>query len=109
SRVSSVLAVGLMSALGLGLLTWYYAKTLTRPAQAQRAAQAAVKSRAQGEMPLPHLPPIAAPVLRTDPPPPPAPASDGGASAVERILGSAPSLPPEAPAGTAVLAAAGAP
>src|SRR5579863_3241842 len=35
SRVSSVLAVGLMSALGLGLLTWYYAKTLTRPAQAQ--------------------------------------------------------------------------
>jgi type IV secretion system protein VirB10 len=108
SRVSSVLAVGLMSALGLGLLTWYYAKTLTRPAQAQRAAQAAVKSRAQGEMALPHLPPITAPVLRADPPSPPAAPSDGEASAVERILGSAPSLPPEVPAGTAVLAAAGA-
>jgi type IV secretion system protein VirB10 len=109
SRVSSVLAVGLMSALGLGLLTWYYAKTLTRPAQAQRAAQAAVKSRAQGEMALPHLPPITAPVLRADPPPAPVPASDGDATAVERILGSAPSPPPaEVPASAAVLAAAGA-
>jgi type IV secretion system protein VirB10 len=109
SRVSSVLAVGLMSALGLGLLTWYYAKTLTRPAQAQRAAQAAVKSRAQGEMPLPHLPPITAPVLRADPPSRPAAASDGDATAVERILGSAPAMPPaEAPAGT-VLPSAGVP
>jgi type IV secretion system protein VirB10 len=110
SRVSSVLAVGLMSALGLGLLTWYYAKTLTRPAQAQRAAQAAVKSRAQGEMALPHLPPISPPVLRADPPSPPAPASDGDATAVERILGRAPTLPPaEIPAGMAVPPAAGAP
>ena len=29
SRVSSLLAITLMSTLGLGLLTWYYAKTLT--------------------------------------------------------------------------------
>ena len=55
SRVSSVLAMGLMSALGLGLLTWYYAQTLTRPAQVQHAAQAAAKNRAQGEMALPSL------------------------------------------------------
>jgi type IV secretion system protein VirB10 len=110
SRVSSVLAVGLMSALGLGLLTWYYAKTLTRPAQAQRAAQLAVKSRAQGEMALPHLPPITPPVLRADPTLPPVPAPDGGATAVERILGPAPTLPPaEIPAGMGVPPAAGAP
>src|SRR5690349_14401278 len=63
SRVSSVLAITLMSALGLGLLTWYYARTLTQPAQAQHAAQAAVKSRAQGEMALPRLPPLAAPLV----------------------------------------------
>src|SRR5207302_4113478 len=67
ARVSSVLALSLMSALGLGLLTWYSARTLTRPAQAQHAAQAAVKSRAQGEMALPRLPPIAAPLVAKEP------------------------------------------
>ena len=41
--------------LGLGLLTWYYAKALTRPGQAHQAAQAAVKQHAQGEMALPPL------------------------------------------------------
>ena len=30
-----------MSVLGVGLLTWYYAKALTRPAQAHQAAQPA--------------------------------------------------------------------
>ena len=30
SRVSSILAVGLMSLLGLGMLTWYYANAITR-------------------------------------------------------------------------------
>ena len=90
SKVSSVLAITLMSTLGLGLLTWYYAKTLTRPAQARHAAQAAVKSKAQAEMTLPPLPPIASPFVRKDTPPP-APAPD--ASAMERILGPAPALP----------------
>ena len=89
SKVSSVLAITLMSTLGLGLLTWYYAKTLTKPAQAQHAAQAAVKSRAQGEMTLPPLPPIASPFARKDTPTAPAP----DASAMERILGPAPALP----------------
>ena len=42
------LAIALMSALGVGLLTWYYAKALTRPAQAQHAAQAAVKDARAG-------------------------------------------------------------
>ena len=89
SKVSSVLAITLMSTLGLGLLTWYYAKTLTRPAQAQHAAQAAVKSKAQAEMTLPPLPPITSPFVRKDTPTAPAPE----ASAMERILGPAPALP----------------
>jgi len=69
SRTSSVLAITFMSTLGLGLLAWYYAKTLTRPAQAQHAAQAAVKSHAQGEMTLPPLPPIELPFIRKEPRP----------------------------------------
>ena len=32
SRVSNVLAAGLMIALGVGALAWYYAHALTRPA-----------------------------------------------------------------------------
>ena len=89
SRTSSVLAITFMSTLGLGLLAWYYAKTLTRPAQAQHAAQAAVKSHAQAEMTLPPLPPVESPFVRKEPPPAPAP----DASAMERILGPAPAQP----------------
>ena len=55
SRLSSFLAMGLMCALGVGFLTWYYARTLARPAQAHQAAQSAAKSHAQGEMTLPSL------------------------------------------------------
>jgi type IV secretion system protein VirB10 len=55
SRVSNILALGLMSALGLGALTWYYATTMQRQAQARKNAQAASAHRAQGDMPLPPL------------------------------------------------------
>ena len=92
SKVTSVLAMTLMSALGLGLLTWYYAKTLTRSAQAQHAAQAAVKSRAQAEMTLPPLPPITSPFVRKDASPP-APSGTADPTAMEQILGPAPPLP----------------
>jgi type IV secretion system protein VirB10 len=91
SRVSSVLAITLMSTLGLGLLTWYYAKALTRPGQAQHAAQAAAKNHAQGDMPLPPLGPIESPFQRkTSTPAPPQPPDP---TAVERMLGPAPALP----------------
>jgi len=90
SRVSSGLAIGLMLALGLGLLTWYYARALTRPAQAQHAAQAAVKSRAQGEMALPSLGHIVSPLVPKDPPPPAAPPPEP--RAMEQLLGPAPPL-----------------
>jgi type IV secretion system protein VirB10 len=55
SRVSGFLAAGLMIALGLSALTWYYARALTRPSHARAIAQAATASRAQGEMLLPSL------------------------------------------------------
>jgi type IV secretion system protein VirB10 len=92
SRVSSALAIGLMSTLGLGLLTWYYARTLSRPGEKQHAAQAAVKSRAQGEMALPPLGPIVSPLVPKDPPPAPVTAPEP--TAMERILGPPPTLPP---------------
>jgi type IV secretion system protein VirB10 len=55
SRVSNVLAIGLMSVLGLGSLTWYYANALMRQGRAKQTAQAASINRAQGDMPLPSL------------------------------------------------------
>ena len=63
SRISSILAIGLMSVLGLGMLTWYYANAMTRQNRAQESAQTTTANRAQGEMPLPSL-------GRIDPPPP---------------------------------------
>jgi type IV secretion system protein VirB10 len=68
SRISSLLAVGLMSILGLGMLTWYYAHAITRQSRARQSAQTLSTSRAQGEMPLPGL-------GRVDPPPPDPPSS----------------------------------
>jgi type IV secretion system protein VirB10 len=76
SRISNLLAMGLMSTLGLGLLAWYYVHTFAHQADAKRAAQSASRNQATGEMPLPSLGPIQ----------PPTPA-------VERVLGP----PPEPP------------
>src|ERR1700678_2866166 len=80
SRVSNLLAVGLMSLLGLGMLIWYYANAITRQSRARQHAQAASINRAQGDMPLPSLGRI------DPPPPPPAPAPD-----------STPWAPPDSP------------
>ena len=70
SRISSVLAIGLMSLLGLGMLTWYYANALTRQSRARQSAQTSSASRAQGEMALPSLGRIDPP-SRGEPGPPP--------------------------------------
>jgi type IV secretion system protein VirB10 len=94
SRVSSALAIALMSTLGVGFLTWYYARALTRPAQAHQAAQVAAKNHAQGEMALPPLGPIASPLVPKAAPQP-APPSDP--PALERALGPAPPLAPATP------------
>jgi type IV secretion system protein VirB10 len=81
SRISNLLAVGLMSLLGLGMLIWYYANAITRQSRARQHAQAASINRAQGDMPLPSL-------GRIDPPPPPPPAP---------ALDSTPWAPPDSP------------
>jgi type IV secretion system protein VirB10 len=81
SRISNLLAVGLMSLLGLGMLIWYYANAITRQSRARQHAQAASISRAQGDMALPSL-------GRIDPPPPPPPAP---------ALDSTPWAPPDSP------------
>jgi type IV secretion system protein VirB10 len=94
SRVTSVLSISLMMMLGAGLLTWYYARALNRPAAAQHAALVSAKNRAQGEMTLPSLGPIQAPYLHKETPPPQAPPAQPDSSAMERILGPVPPLPP---------------
>jgi type IV secretion system protein VirB10 len=63
SRVSNLLAIGLMSVLGLGMLTWYYANAMMRPSRARQSTQSSAMKQVQGDMPLPSL-------GRIDPPPP---------------------------------------
>jgi type IV secretion system protein VirB10 len=63
SRVSSLMAVGLMSVLGLGMLAWYYSRAITRQTHAQLNAQEAAKSRVQGDVALPSIGRIVAPRL----------------------------------------------
>jgi type IV secretion system protein VirB10 len=71
SRVSNILAAALMSLLGLGALTWYYANTVTRSARARETAQAAASQRAQGgDAPLPSLGRVVPPAARDLPEPP---------------------------------------
>lgn len=76
SRMTSALAIGLMSALALGFLAWYYTQTFAKRAEAQEAAKTSTRTKAQGEMSLP-------PLGRIDPP------------TVERVLGPPPTLPDE--------------
>jgi type IV secretion system protein VirB10 len=78
SRVSNVLAMGLMGTLGLGFLGWYYVHTFARQGESKRAAQTASRNQAAGEMALPSLgkiDPPAAPVSKVFGPPPEAPPS----------------------------------
>jgi type IV secretion system protein VirB10 len=72
SRVSNLMAVGLMCALGFALLVWYYSAALRRPARAAESAKALAASHAQGEMPLPSLGVILQPPLARIPTPSPA-------------------------------------
>jgi type IV secretion system protein VirB10 len=79
SRVSNVLAIALMSTLGVGLLGWYYAHTFTHRGEIQRAAEAHSRAQATGEMALPSLgkidPPTLAAAVLAQPPDPTVPQS----------------------------------
>ena len=83
SRVSNLLAIGLMSSLGLGLLGWYYVRTYSNQAQARESAQSASRGKARGEMPLP-------PLGRIDPPT----AASSNNQGLAAILGPEPEEPP---------------
>ncbi|MGH7106087.1 MAG: TrbI/VirB10 family protein, partial [Acetobacteraceae bacterium] len=94
SRLSNVLAAGLMCALGVGALTWYYAHMFARSGHAAQVAQRAAGRAASGDAPLPPLGPFSAPrvaavVVPATPPP----------SLVQEVLGPPPELP--SPAATA--------
>jgi hypothetical protein len=61
SRLSNMLALGLMGTLGVGLLGWYYAHNLGTRSNAHLAALSAVKEKAKGDINL-------RPLGRVDPP-----------------------------------------
>lgn len=96
SRVSSLLAIGLMMTLGLGLLTWYYARMLSRPSRSLERSQAAAQQGAQGNAPLPPLGPIGAPSRTVTAPAGSDPAPR--ARPVAALLGPAPPWPQDPPA-----------
>lgn len=75
SRVSNVLAAGLMALLAFGFLAWYYTQVFARQSRAEAAQASQSKRQTQGEMALP-------PLGRVDPP------------VVEKMLGPPPDPPP---------------
>jgi type IV secretion system protein VirB10 len=55
SQISSLLAIALMLAIGIGFLAWYYGHLAARPTQARQRARALLAERAQSDMALPSL------------------------------------------------------
>lgn len=55
TRLSRLTSLGLLLALGSGLLGWYYQQTAMRPARSAAAAQASAHTRAEGESTVPPL------------------------------------------------------
>jgi type IV secretion system protein VirB10 len=90
SRVSSALALALMSVMGLSLLGWYYSNAISRHRKAEHDALAPVQNRARGEMRLPPLGHYETPRLAGAAPPL---AEDKSSAAVAQLLGPAPELP----------------
>ena len=88
SRLSNVLAAGLMCALGIGALTWYYAHVFARNAHAVQVARRASAHAASGDASLPPLGPFSAPRMAAAA----APAAPPPTLAQE-VLGPPPELP----------------
>ena len=74
SRASHVLAVGLMMAVGLSMLGWYYSKAIVRQNRTPQSGLAVSASRVQSEVPLLPLGPVNPPSPAAPPPAAPAPA-----------------------------------
>lgn len=96
SRLSSLLAAGLMVLLGVGSLTWYYTSALARQARAREAMRAATARPTQGDTPPP-------PLGQVDPPAPavePAPRSPAPRALDERLVAALAPQPSSTPAGS---------
>lgn len=61
SRMTSVLAAGLMIVVGAGMLAWYYAEALSRPAAARTPMHTSLPQSAGDGMTLPPFGPTASP------------------------------------------------
>ncbi|HJS92161.1 MAG TPA: type IV secretion system protein VirB10 [Steroidobacteraceae bacterium] len=92
SRVSNLLAAGLMGALGLGALSWYYAHILTRHSHAIEVARHAARTQASGDAPLPPLGSFKLPTPVAPPAKASAPATPG-AMIAGTLFGPPPPLP----------------
>lgn len=89
ARVTNLLAFGLMSALGVGLLGWYYARTFAAESGAAGNREAAVRQQASGTVRLPPLGPIRPPASVSM-----STVSPATASLIARALGAPPAAPP---------------
>ena len=89
SRLSNLLALGLMGSLGVGLLGWYYVHSFGTRSNARMAAESSAKEKAKGDVNL-------RPLGRVDPPA--TTATPPSNSAVPGILGGPPPPPPESSA-----------
>jgi type IV secretion system protein VirB10 len=61
SRITNLMAFGLMSALGVGFLGWYYVHTFAAESAARHDGQAAIRRQAAGTVHLPPLGPLGSP------------------------------------------------
>jgi type IV secretion system protein VirB10 len=85
SRIGSILALGLMCALALGLLAWYYTSAWKRSEQTREGTETAAANRAKGDSSLPALGKMESPTRDI---------SDQ--AALDSLFGPAPPLPPRA-------------
>lgn len=86
SRMSSLLAAALMTSVGAGMLAWYYAEALSRPAAARGALHASLPENAGEGVMLPSFAAIAEPAATRSAPVP-------SASAPSPPLAVAPAYP----------------
>jgi type IV secretion system protein VirB10 len=100
SRMSSLLAAGLMTSVGAGMLAWYYAEALSRPAAAHRRPDLSVRESPGEGMALPSFEPPAAGQRVTGlphAPSPPARMPDLAQSAALQSMATLPASPPLEP------------
>jgi type IV secretion system protein VirB10 len=95
SRLSNLLAISLMTVLGLGTLIWYYANNASRQTRIRSSIQSAAANHAAGDTVLPSLgridPPWPPPISREIDASPPMDAPQG--SAADRAAVTATTLP----------------